>query len=67
MDGAPFWASQFHPELRKRTTIERWNYYRSHYGDGEVAAEIDRAMEAAPDTPETETLLKQFVRLHLAP
>ena len=67
VDGAPFWASQFHPELRKRTTIERWNYYRSHYGDGEVAAGIDRAMEAAPDTPETESLLKQFVRLHLAP
>lgn len=64
VDGAPFWASQFHPELRKHTTVERWNHYRAHYGDGETAARIDREMAEAPDTPETETLLRTFVRLH---
>ena len=42
VDGAPFWAAQFHPELRKATTLERWNYYRSHYsGDPAAAARID--------------------------
>jgi GMP synthase (glutamine-hydrolysing) len=62
VDGAPFWASQFHPELRKATTIERWNYYRSHYaGDPEGAAAIDRVMEESPDTPEAETILPRFV------
>lgn len=64
VDGAPFWASQFHPELRKHTTLERWNHYRIHYGEGETAAEIDRVMAASPDTPEAEGLLRQFVRLH---
>lgn len=61
VDGAPFWASQFHPELRKHTTLERWNYYRSHYADGDAsAAAIDAVMEASPDTPEAETLLRHL-------
>lgn len=62
VDGAPFWASQFHPELRKATTLERWNYYRTLYsaGDGH-AAEIDRIMNEAPDTPETASILRRFV------
>ncbi len=64
VDGAPFWATQFHPELRKHTTIERWNYYRAHYGEGDAATRIDRAMAEAPDTPETEQLLRRFVQLH---
>jgi GMP synthase (glutamine-hydrolysing) len=64
VDGAPFWATQFHPELRKHTTLERWNYYRAHYGDKEQAAAIDRVMEASPDTPEAEELLRRFVGLH---
>lgn len=64
VDEAPFWASQFHPELRKATTLERWNFYRAHYGDGERAAAIDRVMMEAPDTPEAEELLRRFVALH---
>lgn len=62
VDGAPFWASQFHPELRKATTLERWNHYRGLYsaGDGH-AAEIDRIMNEAPDTPETAGILRRFV------
>ena len=64
VDAAPFWASQFHPELRKHTTLERWNHYREHYGEGEQAAAIDRVMQASPDTPEAEELLRVFVRLH---
>ena len=62
VDGAPFWASQFHPELRKHTTLERWNYYRAHYaGDPESAHAIDRVMLESPDTEEAETLLRRFV------
>jgi len=62
VDGAPFWASQFHPELRKHTTLERWNYYREHYaGDPAEAAAIDRVMSESPDTPEAEVLLRRFV------
>jgi GMP synthase (glutamine-hydrolysing) len=61
VDGAPFWASQFHPELNKATTTERWNHYRAHYADGPGAARIDRAMAEAPDTPEVQTVLRAFV------
>lgn len=62
VDAAPFWASQFHPELRKSTTLERWKYYRTLYSAGDAQAEeIDRLMDAAPDTPETEGILRRFV------
>lgn len=61
VDGAPFWATQFHPELRKETTIERWTYYRAHYSDAAGAAAIDRAMMDAPDTPDAQTVLRNFV------
>lgn len=61
VDGAPFWATQFHPELNKATTIERWNYYRQHYADGDAAAEIDRVMLESPDTPEVQDVLRRFV------
>jgi GMP synthase (glutamine-hydrolysing) len=64
VDGAPFWAAQFHPELRKSTTIERWNYYRSHYsGDPAAADRIDRVMMESPDTPEAEGIIRQFVKV----
>lgn len=64
VDGAPFWASQFHPELRKHTTIERWIHYREHYaGDPEEAARIDRIFDGSPDTPEVQTVLPRFVAL----
>lgn len=65
VDGAPFWASQFHPELRKATTMERWNYYRAHYSDPESAAIIDADMAAAPDTPEVQTVLSKFAAMYL--
>lgn len=65
VDGAPFWAAQFHPELRKHTTIERWRYYREHYSSSpEEAARIDALFEQAPDTEECQTLLRRFVELH---
>lgn len=64
VDGAPFWAAQFHPELRKATTLERWNYYRSHYsGDPAAAARIDQIMNDSPDTPEAEGIIRQFVKV----
>ncbi len=62
VEGAPFWAAQFHPELRKATTTERWNYYREHYsGDPEEAARIDRVMAESPDTEVAQTIIRRFV------
>lgn len=62
VDDAPFWASQFHPELNKATTTERWNYYRAHYaGDPEAAAAIDRVMAESPETLEVQAIMRRFV------
>ncbi len=66
VDGAPFWASQFHPELRKHTTIERWNYYKEHYADPATAREIEAVFAASPDTEEVQSVLARFVALHRA-
>ena len=60
VDGAPFWATQFHPELNKATTMERWNHYRAHYADPVAAAEIDARMAAEPDTLEVQSVLRRF-------
>ncbi len=62
VDGAPFWAAQFHPELRKATTTERWNYYRAHYAGNPAEAErIDRIMAEAPDTELAQSIIRKFV------
>jgi len=62
VNNAPFWAAQFHPELRKATTTERWNYYRGHYsGNPDEAARIDRVMAEAPDTEMAQGLMPRFV------
>ncbi len=62
VDAAPFWAAQFHPELRKATTTERWQYYRSHYAGNPAEAErIDRVMAEAPDTELAQTVMRRFV------
>jgi GMP synthase (glutamine-hydrolysing) len=61
VDNAPFWATQFHPELNKATTFERWTYYRTHYSPDEAAAAAtDREMAAAPDTLEIQTVMRRF-------
>lgn len=62
VNNAPFWATQFHPELRKATTTERWNYYRGHYADAEKAAEIDRIMAESPDTEVVQSVMREFVK-----
>ncbi len=62
VDSAPFWAAQFHPELRKATTIERWNYYRAHYaGNPAEADRIDRVMAESPDTERAQGIIRRFV------
>jgi GMP synthase (glutamine-hydrolysing) len=60
VDGAPFWASQFHPELNKETTTERWNHYRALYASPDDAAAVDRRMAEAPDTLDSQAVLRRF-------
>jgi GMP synthase (glutamine-hydrolysing) len=63
VDGAPFYASQFHPELTSRTTLDRFLYYRALYSrDADGDAELAR-MKAGIDTPEMAKVLPSLVSL----
>lgn len=62
VDNSSFWGAQFHPELDKRTTLERWNHYRKIYEGAEGDA-IDRTLRHAPETPEPATILNALVEL----
>jgi len=62
VDGAPFWASQFHPELTKETLIDRWNFYRDVFStDPDEIAAKDKMLADSPDTPVVGTLLSRLV------
>jgi GMP synthase (glutamine-hydrolysing) len=62
IDGAPFWASQFHPELTVASTIERFKFYQKHYVADEGMEELLHKLETGPETPALSTLLPRLVR-----
>ena len=63
VDGAPFYASQFHPELTSKTTLDRYLHYRALYSqDADSDAELAR-MAAGQDTPEMAAVLPALLRL----
>lgn len=55
----PFWAFQFHPEVDKKTLVERLTVYKSHYTDGDD--HLLQVLDAAVETPESNHLLAKFV------
>jgi GMP synthase (glutamine-hydrolysing) len=63
VDGAPFWASQFHPELTAVTTTARFRYYMEHYlEEPEKAQETLHMLATGQDSPEMGDLLGRLVR-----
>lgn len=63
VDGAPFWASQFHPELTQFTTVDRFKYYQALYSSDPVQAAATLALlESTADSPEVGDLLGRLVR-----
>jgi GMP synthase (glutamine-hydrolysing) len=63
VDGAPFYASQFHPELTSKTTLDRYLHYRALYSrEADGDAELAR-MAAGQDTPEMAAVLPALLRL----
>jgi len=54
-----FWAFQFHPEVDRRTLVERLTYYKDKYtdDDGHLQAVLENALE----TPESNGLVRKFV------
>lgn len=64
VDGAPFWASQFHPELAKSDLLVRWNFYRDVFTtDPTEIAKTDAVLEASPETPEINGLLAKLLSI----
>ncbi len=55
----PFWAFQFHPEVDKKTLVERLTHYKAHYTDGD--GHLDRVLASAVETPESNHLVAKFV------
>jgi GMP synthase (glutamine-hydrolysing) len=63
VDDAPFWASQFHPELRKHQTIERFHHYREGYlGDPAELDAVLEDLESRPENPEVGKVLARLAR-----
>ena len=63
VDGAPFWASQFHPELTFERTVERFRFYADHYLEGgpEDSEATLQQLKGGPNSPEVPELLARLV------
>ena len=61
---APFWASQFHPELNYERTLERFQFYADHYlGEDEASSrEAFKSLKGGPNSPEVPELLARLIR-----
>ncbi|MBY5991103.1 type 1 glutamine amidotransferase [Ferrimonas balearica] len=59
VDDAPFWTTQFHPEVNRAVLIERLTQFAHHYTDGE--AHLREVLAAAQETPLSNDLLRRFV------
>jgi len=60
--GKPIWATQFHPELDRRTNLDRFRRYLADYGpkDPKKLAEAEAGFE---ESPEAAGLLRGFLGL----
>lgn len=59
VDGARFWAFQFHPEVDRRILVERLTVYRRRYTRD--AAHLEQVLAFARETPEANALPARFV------
>lgn len=63
VDRAPFWASQFHPELTVHTTVERFVHYADHYLEPAEREPTLRRLRAGRDSPQVGALLARITQL----
>jgi DNA-directed RNA polymerase specialized sigma24 family protein len=56
---APFWATQFHPEVDRATLVERLRVYATRYTRD--TAHYDQVIAGISDTPESNALIGTFV------
>lgn len=63
VDGTPFYASQFHPELTTETTVERFLHYAALYSEPGASDGVVKHLRSGIDTPEMGEVLARLVRL----
>ncbi len=61
VEGAPFWAAQFHPELTVQSTMDRARHYAERYMAPEELEGVLADMATGQDTPEVSTLLAHLL------
>jgi GMP synthase-like glutamine amidotransferase len=64
VNDAPFWASQFHPELNYERTLERFQFYSDHYlgaGDASPQETLEK-LKGGPNSREVPELLARLIR-----
>jgi len=55
----PFWAFQFHPEVDRKTLVDRLTIFKAQYTNGDD--QLDRVLNSAVETPESNALVGNFV------
>ncbi len=60
-NGKPIYCTQFHPELRKADLLERLRTY-PEYVQRIAGLTVENFAELCEDTPESESILRRFVR-----
>lgn len=63
IDGKPIWATQFHPELTRSDNVQRFERYMDGYSVCLTADQRSETFERFRDSPHTEGLLPQFLRI----
>lgn len=59
----PIWATQFHPELNRKTNLERFRHYLDGYAGVMSAQERQARFDRFQESPETGELLPRFLSL----
>ncbi len=57
--GRPFWGFQFHPEVDRETLVERLTHFKDEYTEDDD--HLQRVLDAAQETPESNHLVTKFV------
>lgn len=60
VEGKPFWGFQFHPEVDKKTLVERLTFYKNKYTENDKHLEL--VLATAEETPQSNALLGKFVQ-----
>ena len=59
VDSAPFWTTQFHPEVSRSILVKRLTVFKHKYTDGDD--HLQQVLDNAVETPESNGLLRKFV------